>query len=49
VERTERVLKTLWREMHHENKGWIDQFRQLEFQSDQLRRSASVLLDNLLK
>jgi hypothetical protein len=49
VERTERVLKTLWRERHHEDKGWINQFRQLEFQSDQLRRSASVLLENLLK
>jgi hypothetical protein len=49
VERTERVLKTLWREMHHHEKGWTHQFRQLEFQSDQLRRSASVLLENLLK
>lgn len=48
VERTERVLKTLWRERQHMKAGWSRQYRQLEFQSDQIRRTALSLLENLL-
>lgn len=48
VERTERVLKTLWREQHHEKTGWSNQYRQLELQSEQVRRTALILLENLL-
>jgi hypothetical protein len=48
VERTERVLKTLWRERNHARAGWVEQFRVLETQSEQVRRTALVLLQNLL-
>jgi len=48
VERTERVLKTLWREQHHEKTGWSKRYRQLEAQSEQVRRTALILLENLL-
>jgi len=48
VERTERVLKTLWRERHQPKAGWTDQFRLLETQSEQVRRTALIILQNLL-
>jgi hypothetical protein len=48
VERTERVLKALWRERHHAQPGWIEQYRILETQSEQVRRTASTILHNLL-
>jgi hypothetical protein len=48
VERTERVLKTLWRERHQVRVGWADDYRVLEAQSDQIRRSALIVLQNLL-
>ena len=48
VERTERVLKTFWREQHHEKSGWSKTYRQLELQSEQVRRTALILLENLL-
>ena len=48
VERTERVLKTIWRERHHAKPGWTEQFRLLETQSEQIRRTALILLENLL-
>jgi hypothetical protein len=48
VERTERVLKTLWRERNRAKPGWIEQYRVLETQSEQVRRTALVLLQNLL-
>jgi hypothetical protein len=48
VERTERVLKTLWRERHHGKSDWSRQYRKLEAQSEQVRRTALVLLENLL-
>ena len=48
VERTERVLKTLWREQHHMKTNWSKQYRLLESQSEQVRRTALSLLENLL-
>ena len=48
VERTERVLKTLWRLSHQNQTGWTEQFRLLEAQSEQIRRSALGILENLL-
>ncbi len=48
VERTERVLKSLWRERHQPRAGWFDQYRTLERQSDQVRGAALSLLRNLL-
>ena len=49
VERTERVLKTIWRERHREKPGWAQQYRVLEAQSEQVRRTAFTILENLLQ
>jgi hypothetical protein len=48
VERTERVLKTIWCERNQAAPGWIEQYRVLENQSEQVRRTALILLKNLL-
>jgi len=48
VERTERVLKALWRERHQPNSGWIEEYRVLESQSEQVRRTALTILGNRL-
>ncbi len=48
VERTERVLKTLWRERHHHEPGWSARYRQLEAESEQVRGTALTLLERLL-
>lgn len=49
VERTERVLKSLWRERHSGDADWIQKYRALEAQSEQVRRTALTLLGNLLR
>jgi hypothetical protein len=48
VERTERVLKALWRERNQSRKGWAEQYRILEAKSEQVRRTALTVLENLL-
>ncbi len=48
VERTERVLKALWRERHQSSKDWVQQYRLLETKSEQIRRTALTILENLL-
>lgn len=48
VERTERVLKTLWRERHQADPAWLARYRALETQSEQIRRTALTILQNLL-
>jgi len=48
VERTERVLKTLWRERSQPQTGWTETYRTLEVQSEQVRRTALIVLQNLL-
>jgi len=48
VERTERVLKSLWRDRHRLRSGWSKEYRLLESQSEQVRRTALVLLEHLL-
>jgi hypothetical protein len=48
VERTERVLKTVWSERHQVEQGWIEQYRHLETRSEQIRRTALTILQNLL-
>ena len=48
VERTERVLKTLWRDRHQSRPGWIRRYRELEAHSEQIRRTALTVLQNLL-
>ncbi len=49
VERTERVLKSVWREFHEHRPGWVKQYRQLVTQSELIRRSALFILDHLLR
>jgi hypothetical protein len=48
VERTERVLKTLWRKRNLPRKGWTEEYRTLEVQSEQVLRTALIILQNLL-
>ena len=48
VERTERVLKSIWRERNQSKPGWIERYRNLETQSEQVRRTAVTILQNLL-
>ncbi|MCL4179515.1 MAG: hypothetical protein KJ072_17440 [Verrucomicrobia bacterium] len=48
VERTERVLKTVWRERHEPRTGWTKEYGILEAQSEQVRRAAMIILQNLL-
>lgn len=48
VERTERVLKMVWRERNDQDAGWVDRFRVLDQQSGQVRGAALIILQNLL-
>jgi hypothetical protein len=48
VERTERILKSLWRTQHHTKTGWLDEYRVLDSQSEQIRKTAFTILHNLL-
>jgi hypothetical protein len=48
VERTERVLKTIWRERNAHNSGWVKEYHALELKSEQIRRTATFILQNLL-
>jgi hypothetical protein len=48
VERTERVLKSLWRDRHEPKAGWAEEYRHLENQSEQVRKTAGTILQNLL-
>lgn len=48
VERTERVLKTVWRERHEARRGWRERYRLLESRSGEIRRTALTILENLL-
>jgi hypothetical protein len=48
VERTERVLKTLWRERHGARPDWPEHYRRLEAQSEQIRRAALIILEKML-
>ena len=48
VERTERVLKTLWRERNESKASWGREYRLLEAQSERVRQTALGILENLL-
>jgi hypothetical protein len=48
VERTERVLKSVWRERHQSRPSWIHRYRELEANSEQIRQTAVTILQNLL-
>lgn len=49
VERTERVLKLLWREQNQQRADWAKQFEELETASERIRRAALIILRNLLR
>ncbi|KAB2671409.1 MAG: hypothetical protein DVB31_04830 [Verrucomicrobia bacterium] len=49
VERAERVLKSLWRERHHGDERWVERYRALEAQSEEIRRTAVGILGNILR
>jgi hypothetical protein len=48
VERTERLLKSVWRERNQTTPQWTNQYRSLEDQSDLIRKSAFAVLRQLL-
>ena len=48
VERTERVLKSMWRERNEAAPDWNVRYRVLETQSERVRRAALTILENLL-
>jgi hypothetical protein len=48
IERAERVLKALWRQQNESRPDWIEQYRVLEAQSEQVCRVAFLILQNLL-
>src|SRR5271157_3663846 len=48
VERTERVLKSIWRERNQSRGDWVAQYRLLERQSEQVRRAAFTILQSHL-
>ncbi len=47
VERTERVLKSLWRERNQSRKDWVERYRDLESRSERVVRTALAILGNL--
>jgi hypothetical protein len=48
IERTERVLKSLWRARNGSKSGWLEKYRLLEERSEQIRRAAVTVFQNLL-
>jgi len=48
VERTERVLKTIWRERNAARRDWSEEYRTLETQSEQVRQSAVIILKHVM-
>jgi hypothetical protein len=48
VERTERVLKTVWGERNQTKSGWLEEYRLLENQSEDVRRAAVTIFQHLL-
>jgi hypothetical protein len=48
VERTERVLKTVWGERNQTKPGWLEDYRLLETQSEDVRRAAVTIFQHLL-
>jgi hypothetical protein len=48
VERTERVLKTVWGERNQTKPGWLEDYRLLETQSEEVRHAAVTIFQHLL-
>jgi hypothetical protein len=49
VERTERVLKSVWRERNQKRPDWIEKYRVLEAHSEQIRRASLTIFQNLMR
>ena len=49
VERTERVLKAIWRERNHTRPNWLEEYRCIETKSEQVRQAALTIFQHLLK
>ena len=49
VERTERVLKAIWRERNHTRPNWLEEYRCIESKSEQVRQAALTIFQHLLK
>ncbi len=49
VERTERVLKSVWRERNAGQPGWIDKYYALVLRSEPVRRGALIVLQSMLE
>ncbi len=49
VERTERVLKSVWRERNAGQPGWVDRYYGLVLRSEPVRRGALIVLQNMLE
>lgn len=49
VERTERVLKLVWRERNQQSADWVQRFQALDLTSAQIRTAAFAVLRNLLR
>ena len=49
VERTERVLKAIWRERNHTKPNWLEEYRGIETKSEQVRQAALTIFQHLLK
>lgn len=48
VERTELVLKSVWRERNESRPGWTQEYQLLENRSERVRQTALAILQNLL-
>ena len=49
VERTERILKSVWRERNAGQPGWIEKYYALVLRSEPVRRGALIVLENMLE
>ena len=48
IERTERVLKSVWRERNAGQPGWVEKYYSLVLRSEPVRRGSLIVLENML-
>ena len=49
VERTERVLRSVWRERNASQPGWAEKYYELALRSEPVRRGGLIVLENMLR
>jgi hypothetical protein len=49
VERTERVLRSVWRERNASQPGWAEKYYALALRSEPVRRGGLIVLENMLR